>query len=107
MSLISEQFDRTVQVQRLVPGSVEGHEEYAESIAELDCMIQPLDESFTEDLDGNFGKDSTLFCEPADILEGDRIVDAGSGKSYKVIGVESFDFEDDQHMELRIREFNA
>lgn len=107
MSNISDKFDRTVKVERLEPANVEGQEEYAESIAELDCLIQPLEDSFTEDIEGNFGKDSVLFCEFADILEGDRIVDDGSGKSYKVVGVEKFDFEGDEHMEIKIREFNG
>jgi hypothetical protein len=80
-------------------------EEYADNIVDLECHIQSLDESFTEDLDGSFGKDSLMFCAISDILEGDRIIDGSD--YYRVVGMKIFDFGSiNDHMELRIRMFN-
>lgn len=108
MSDISQKFDKTVRTERLSDDeSVETHEAYEPHLDELNCLIQPLDDAFSEDLDGNFGKESLLFCEDADVLEGDRIIDESASKTYKVIGVKRMDFEDDIHMEIRIREFNG
>ena len=106
MNPLSKQYDKIVNVERLTPGGVDGHEEYAVNITDLACHIQPLDESFTEDVDGNFGKDSMLFCDQTDIVEGDRIklTDDYGTMTYKVIGIEKFNFQNDNHMELRIRQ---
>lgn len=99
-------FDSSVDVQRLSPESESGdeRESYAAHLFDIDCMIQPLDEAFSEDLDGNFGKDSLMFCEANDIENGDRIIDGEI--EYKVIGIKKFNFMGDTHMELRIRQYN-
>ena len=100
-------YDRTVRVDRLtdVDSGDAGEEEYTPHITSLDCHIQPLEESFSEDITGQFGKDLLMFCEVNDILEGDRITDGSD--VYRVVGVETFKFlGEDRHMECRIREYN-
>jgi hypothetical protein len=104
-SPLTRQFNKSVDVQRLSPITDTNKEQYAAHLTGVCCMIQPLDDVFSEDLQGSFGKNYILFCEVQDILEGDRIVDGSI--NYKVVGVEKFtDFLDrDDHMELTIREF--
>lgn len=104
---IETNYNKTVIVDRLVDvdSGDAGEEEYAVHIAALPCHIQPLEESFSEDITGQFGKDWLMFCGVADILEGDRITDGSD--VYRVVGVESFNFlGENRHMEIRIREYN-
>lgn len=102
--MIDSQFDKEIDVQRLVDDS--GNTEvYEDHLLNLPCMIQPLDESYSQDIDGNFGKDWLMFCRAVDILEGDRIIDGSD--QYKVLGVESYEFLGEiRHMEIRIRKSN-
>ena len=105
MDPIETQFNKTVKTQRLstYTGTI-GDEKYEDKLLSVSCMIQPLDESITEDLAGSFGKDYLMFAMAQDIVEGDRIVDGTD--EYKVVGVESFEFlGQTRHMELRIRKF--
>lgn len=104
---ISNFYNKTVKTQRLTPTDESGStaEEYTDNILTLACHIQPLDESFSEDLDGNFGKDYIMFCPIVDILEGDKIIDGTV--SYRVVGLKSYSgFSSNDHMEIRIRTFN-
>jgi hypothetical protein len=104
---IETNYDKTVRIDRLtdVDSGDEGEEEYTTHIASLPCHIQPLDESFTEDITGQFGKDYLMFCASNDILEGDRVTEGSN--VYRVVGVESFEFlGEKRHMEIRIREYN-
>jgi hypothetical protein len=104
---IEANYDKTVIVERIadVDSGDAGEEEYKPHIASLSCHIQPLDESFSQDIDGQFGKDWILFCKVSDILEGDRITDGSD--VYRVVGVETFNFlGENRHMEIRIREYN-
>lgn len=104
MSSISDQFDKEIDVLRL--GDDSGNtESYGIHLSNVPCTIQPLDESYSEDVDGSMGKDSIMFCEVCDIKESDRIEDGTD--TYRVVGLETFHFlGEDQHMELRIRLFN-
>lgn len=103
---LADQFDRVVTVQRLAAdGTIaENGEKFEAHIAALRCHIQPLDEAFTEDLSGGYGKDWLMFCDACDILEGDRVVDGSA--EYLVAGVEGFAFMGaSRHMEVRLRRF--
>lgn len=102
---IGAQFDRIVKVQRLTAdASAADAEAFADHITGLRCHVQPLDEAFTEDLSGGYGKDWLMFCDACDILEGDRVVDGSV--EYLVAGVESFAFlGQTRHMEVRLRRF--
>lgn len=101
---ISLQYNETVTVKRLAPGT--GNKQaYSTHIEDLPCCIQPLDPQISSDIQGGFGKDWLMFCAPGDIAEGDRII-RGS-KEYRVTGVESFDFMNQPHMEITIRIFES
>lgn len=102
--MIEDQYNKMVDVQRVVDDS--GNTEvYDDHITDLPCHIQPLDETFVQDIEGNFGKDWMMFCAVNDILEGDKIIDGAD--EYRVTGVESFEFlGSPRHMELRIRKSN-
>lgn len=99
-------FEKSVDVQRLSPETESGddRESYAAHLTGVACHIQPIDDSYSEDLDGSFGKESLMFCETHDIENGDRIIDGEI--EYKVIGIKKFNFMGDTHMELRIRQYN-
>jgi len=101
---IERNYNKTVNTQRLEDesGNVESYQEYLSAVP---CMIQPLDETFSEDIDGNFGKDYLMFCGICDILEGDKIIDDDA--EYKVSGIERFDHGRNAHLELRIRLSNS
>jgi len=102
---IQDQYNKMVDTQRVVDDS--GNTEvYDDHITDLPCHIQPFDDAYSQDIDGNFGKEWLMFCDVCDILEGDRIVDGAI--EYKVVSVESFEFlGQPRHMELRIRRSNA
>ncbi len=105
---IETNYDRNVRIDRLsnVDSGEAGEEDYDTHINSVACHIQPLDESFSEDNTGQFGKDYLMFCDVCDILESDLVVDGST--TYKVVGVESFNFlGENRHMEIRIREYNS
>jgi len=106
--MIGYQFNETVAVRRLTDG--EGVvREFGTHLADVSCVIQPLDSEISSDIEGGFGKEWLMFCETADIQEGDRVI-RGTGeteKEYRVTGVESFDFMGNSHMEVRIRIFES
>lgn len=100
-------YNKTVKIDRLtdVESGEAGQEKYAENLSAVPCHIQPLEEGYSEDQQGQFGKDWLMFCDYNDILEGDRVRDGST--EYRVVGVEKFTFlGEPRHMELRIRLFN-
>ena len=102
---IERNFNKVVTVQRLDADMVGYTEEYANHLLNVACHIQPLDDSYSQDIEGSFGKEWLMFCNVFDILEGDRIVDGSD--EYRVVSVESYKFLcENRHMELRIRKAN-
>ena len=102
---IETNYNKSVTVQRFDPDDSGDGESYVNYLSNVKCHIQPLDESFTEDLSGHFGKDFLMFCQSQDILEQDKIVDGSD--VYVVVGLEKFAFlGQTRHMELRIRKQN-
>lgn len=101
---IEKNYNKIIDTQRLEDesGNVESYQDY---LSDIGCMIQPLDDAFSEDLDGNFGKDYLMFCGICDILEGDKIIDGAD--EYKVSAVEKFVHGRNSHLELRIRMSNS
>jgi hypothetical protein len=100
---IEDHYDKVVNIERLSEES--GISEYEAHLNGVKAHIQPLDEAYSEDLDGSFGKDSMMFCDTADILEGDRVIDGSN--EYRVVGIKKYKFLGEQrHMEVRIRQFN-
>ena len=101
---IEKNFNKSVTVQRVDDFESGDGEYYANYLSNVKCHMQPLDESYNEDLSGSFGKDYIMYCLVQDILEGDRIVDGSD--TYRVVGVKSFEFlGQSRHMEIRIRKF--
>ena len=109
--MIDNQFNEIVQVNRFVDVVGTNKKTLSIHIAELKCHIQPLDPTIDENRSGSFGKDFLMFCGSADIIEGDRVLrdidESGEGREYKVVGVEKFDFANNQHMEVQIRIFES
>lgn len=100
--MISDYYTRIVDVLRLMPVSG-GLEDYQTHLTGIGCLIQPLEESVSADLQGSFGKDFLMFTDAVnDILEGDAIIDGET--QYRVVGQEKFDVKGrPRHQELRIR----
>lgn len=105
--MIRDHYTRTVDVLRLAPGDA-GTESYAPHLSGVACHIQPYEEAFSLDVAGSFGKDFMMLCDPADILEGDRLVDASDpSQEWRVVSLESYAFRTGpRHMEMRIRKPN-
>lgn len=103
--MIELQYNETVSTNRLQLVEDTNKKEYSEYIEALSCCIQPLDPQISQDIEGGFGKDWLMFCSPADIIEGDRVI--RGDKEYRVTGVESFDFMNNPHMEVTIRIFES
>lgn len=102
---IEANYNSSVTVKRLTDVEETDNETYDIYLTDVPCHIQPLDEGFTEDMTGSFGKDSLLFCAVTDIKEEDLIIDGDN--SYRVIGISSFTWRGvEKHMEVRIRLFN-
>ena len=100
---LTSQFNKTVSTKRLTVIVDTDKEDWQTNLTGVDCMIQPLEDSFNEDLQCAFGRDFLMFCNVLDIKEGDQIVDGST--IYKVVGVEDFKtwLGISTHMELRIR----
>lgn len=98
---ISQFFDNEVDVKRLEDTADTDNEEWGDHLSAVACQIQPLDESYGEDLEGSYGKDFTMFCAVVDIKQGNKIVDGSA--EYIVVGIESYNWQGFSHMELRIR----
>lgn len=104
MNAIEINYTKIVDIQRFDDNESGDGEAYGPHLSAVPCHIQPLDESYNEDLTGSFGKDSLMFCAVQDIVEGDRVIDGSD--EYRVYGVKSYNFlGKNRHMELRIRKF--
>lgn len=77
---------------------------YTENLSSFRCHVQPLDSEVFQDLPGGFGKNWLMFCPVLDIREGDKVIVDGV-TSYRVIGVENYNFSRNPHLEVTIRTF--
>ena len=106
---MENQFNETVQVNRLIDVEGTNKKSFSIHIQALRCVIQPQDPKTSQDIPGGFGKDFLMFCPAVDLKEGDRVLrdvdESGDGLEYRVMGVESFDFLNHTHMEVSIRTF--
>lgn len=102
--MIKIDYNQIVSVSRLTP-TVNNTEEYASHLTGVRASIQPLDDSFSEDIVGSMGKDRLMFCAVLDIVENDKVT--FDSKVYRVVAIENFnDFRrQEQHMEILIREY--
>jgi hypothetical protein len=109
MSTIELQFNETVTVKRLTQVAGTNKKIFTNHLTGVKAHFQPLDPQFSTDIDGGFGKEFLMFCETADISEGDRIIRSldGVDKEYRVKGVERFSFMGESHMEVTVRIFET
>jgi hypothetical protein len=102
--MIENRYNKIVSTQRMSDITGTQKEQYVTYLTLINCLIQPFQQSFGEDIDGSVGKDYTMFCEVVDIKEGDKVVDGSN--TYKVVGVNHYqDSLSNDHMEVIIREY--
>lgn len=102
---LQNHYTKTARVERLMTVDSSDKQEFATHIESLPCHVQPFTDSFTGDIEGGFGKEFLMFCNVADIEQGDRVII--DDEEYRVMSEETFQFRRmDKHMELRIRIFN-
>jgi len=104
-SPLARHYNQEIETLRLTEVEGTDKEEYTSKLGEVPCMIQPLDDSFDEGLEGHLGRNHLMICEILDIEINDLVFH--NGKKYKVVGKEDFSVIDDRltHLELIIREF--
>jgi hypothetical protein len=105
--MIQDRYNETVVVKRLT-GTTK--QTYSTHIAELSCCIQSRAEAIGADISTAFGKDLILFCDNADIVEGDRIIRTidETDIEHRITGLKTFsDSPYNSHMEIIIRAFNS
>jgi hypothetical protein len=94
-------FDKTISTKRLTDITGTDNQDWQTNLASVNCNIQPLDDGFSEDLEGSYGRDYLMFCDLVDILEGDKIVE--DDVEYLVKGIRRFEVMNFSVLELRIR----
>jgi hypothetical protein len=94
-------FDKTVDTKRLTDILYTDTEVYVDYLENVSCNIQPLEDTYSQDFDGNYGLDFLMFCSDNDIDIKDKIVYNNS--EYIVVGKESYSLLGKKHLELRIR----
>ena len=94
-------FTKTVTTKRITDIAGTDNQDWQDNLSGIICNIQPLDDSFNEDLEGSYGKDYLMHTDIADIIVGDKIVDGTD--EYLVKGVRSFQVMSFSVMELKIR----
>lgn len=94
-------FDKTVDTKRLTDILYTDTEVYADYLENVSCNIQPLEDAYSQDFDGNYGLDFLMFCSDNDIDIKDKIV--YNNNEYIVVGKESYSLLGKKHLELRIR----
>jgi hypothetical protein len=103
--MLSNFYDRTVAVKRLMDVEGGNKKAFQTHIASLLCHIQPMDPSLTQDIEAGFGKTWLMFCDEGDIREGDRVNE--DALEYRVVSVEKMNFVGHSHLEVGIRLFES
>ena len=102
--MIENHYDKTAVIERLTitTGSKKA---FSSHLASVPCLVQPLTDEVSQDLQGSFGKDFLMLSAVVDIAEGDRVtIDT---EEYRVIGTEALNFGNNPHRETRIRIFKS
>lgn len=102
---IEKNYTQTAEVYRLGNEESGYGQDYSLHLADVACHLQPLDDRYSEDIEGSFGKDFLMICGNVDIKEGDRVT--VSDIEYRVTAVEVYTLGAIQHTELTIRTFNT
>lgn len=77
---------------------------YTTNLSSFSCHVQPLEQELTENIEGSFGKNWIMFCPVCDIESGDKVI-VDSNHEYRVIGLETYNFSSNPHMEVTLRDF--
>jgi hypothetical protein len=103
--MISDLYNEYVNVERLATVSA-NKKTFSAHLADVHCHVQAYDEDITKDITNGFGKDLRLFCDVADIVEGDRVL--RDTVEYLVVGIKRYEnYGDNDHLEVRIRAFKS
>lgn len=94
-------FDKTITIERLADVAGDDNEKYASHLTGIDCQIQPLEGTPVESLEGAATQDFLMVTKETDIKIKDKVKDGSI--EYGVVGVESYDFEGEEHLEVTIR----
>jgi hypothetical protein len=94
-------FTSNISTKRLTNVLGTDNQDWQTNLTSVNCNIQPLDDNYSEDLEGSYGQDFLMFCNPVDIIIGDKIVEETN--EYLVNGLRSFEVLTFKIMELRIR----
>jgi hypothetical protein len=93
-------FDKRIWVYRL-SSEASDMEGYELLYSNVPFHIQPLDDTYGQNLDGVKGKDFIGACANMDIKEHDKI--RHNEEWYLVEGIDNYELKGSTHMELRIR----
>lgn len=107
MSAISRRYNQTASTNRetYIAGSTI-KKELTSHLSSFACHIQPLEAELAQTLQGGFGKAWLMFCPVLDIDEGDEVIVDGTD-TYKVRGVETYDFSRNPHCEVVLTTFKS
>ena len=100
---ISRHFNKTAEVERLQ--TTTGNKQAFSEHLSTSCLIQPLTDEVSGDLEGSFGKDFLMLSPFVDIAEGDRVTI--DGEKYRVVATEALNFGQNPHRESRLRIFKS
>lgn len=103
--MISQHYNFTFTTERLGDIAYTDKEVYIENETGFRGVLQPLEVTLSQDLDGSYGKDFLLItCLNYDIKIKDRIIDEETDDSYIVVGVRKNMFTGrNDHLEILLR----
>lgn len=101
---LSRHYNQTARIDRLTI-TTGSKQTFTQHLASVACLIQPLTDEVSGDLEGSFGKDFLMLSPTVDIREGDRV--SISAEEYRVVATEALNFGNNPHRETRIRIFKS
>ena len=102
--MIAAHYDKNASVERL-QATTGNKQAFSVHLVSVPCLIQPLTDEVSGDLEGSFGKDFLMLSGIVDIREGDRI--SVESEEYRVIATEALNFGKNPHRETRLRIFKS
>ena len=103
MLSIEKHYTKLATIKRMTDIVTTEQQELVELHVDVPCHVQPLQDSFTEDVVEGYGKDFLMYCAVLDIQQGDRaFVD---GNEYRIMSIEKYGLRGSHHLEARIRIF--
>ncbi len=104
ISTIQNHYNKLATISRMETILGTNKQSLQDVFVDIPVHVQPLQDAFSEDIEGGYGKDFLMFTNSRDIRQGDRaIID---GNEYRVMSAERYAFLGrTKHMECRIRLF--